>query len=185
MTTGEPEPIGRRHLPHSPEQHLSGPRKLVPDDAGPFKTEAQARIMPAVREAYATSRRGHMARRNRQMLLDACAAADVQTGAYDEQILTWLSGYEPQTCAVIAGLITRASPHAAPWDGDRKTALLAPTVAVGSQRDSAASCADCTALTCANCQQLLTAAAQFDATARRVSAALYGEAADLDAEAGQ
>lgn len=37
----------------------------------------------------------------------------------------------------------------------------------------------------ANCQQLLTEAAQYGATARRVSAALYGEAADLEAEAGQ
>ena len=32
-------------------------------------------------------------------------------GAYDHRILTWLAGWEPQICAVVAALITRA--HAA------------------------------------------------------------------------
>ena len=30
-------------------------------------------------------------------------------GAYDRRILAWLAGFEPQTCAVVAGLITRAN----------------------------------------------------------------------------
>lgn len=32
-------------------------------------------------------------------------------GAFDARILAWLAGWEPETCAVIAGLVTRA--HAA------------------------------------------------------------------------
>ena len=30
-------------------------------------------------------------------------------GAYDRRILGWLARWEPTTCAVVAGLITRAS----------------------------------------------------------------------------
>jgi hypothetical protein len=29
--------------------------------------------------------------------------AGVQLGAYDQRILLWLAGYEPSTCAAIAG----------------------------------------------------------------------------------
>ena len=32
----------------------------------------------------------------------------VSLGAFDRTILAWLSGFEPETAAVIAGLITRA-----------------------------------------------------------------------------
>ncbi len=45
---------------------------------------------------------------NRQLLLDACAAAGVEPGEYDRRILGWLAGFEDFTCAVVAGLITRA-----------------------------------------------------------------------------
>lgn len=153
---------------------MSAPRQSVPDGTGPFHTEAQVGTLPAVRGVYATSPRGHIARRNRQMLLGACAAAGVQTGAYDEQILTWLSGYEPHTCAVIAGLIARAGSHAAS-QRDERTAMLALTEAAESHRDRAAGCADCTDQACGNCQHLLTTAGQLDATARRISAGLQGE----------
>jgi hypothetical protein len=33
----------------------------------------------------------------------------VTLGAYDARILAWLANYEPETCAVISGLITRAN----------------------------------------------------------------------------
>ena len=33
-------------------------------------------------------------------------------GGYDLKILAWLAGWEPQVCAVVAGLITRARSHA-------------------------------------------------------------------------
>jgi hypothetical protein len=167
---------------------MTNPRELARDNTGPFHTEAQARNAPAVRGAYAAAAPrgpGHIIQSNKQMLLDACTAAGVQTGAYDEQIITWLSGYEPQTCAVIAALITRASSHAAPSADHLKTALLSLTEAADSHRDRAAGCADCTDQTCGNCQHRLSTAAQFDATADVFSADLYGEAADLEAEAGQ
>jgi hypothetical protein len=48
------------------------------------------------------------------LLEGACQAAGVQLGAYDHRILIWLTAWEPATCAVIAGLITRA--HAAGQD---------------------------------------------------------------------
>jgi hypothetical protein len=45
---------------------------------------------------------------NRRMLGRACEAAGVTMGRYDERIIEWLADYEPETCAVIAGLVTRA-----------------------------------------------------------------------------
>ncbi len=55
----------------------------------------------------------------------ACEDAGVVPGAYDDRILRWVAGFEPQACAVVAGLITRA--HQA---------------AVGSVREHLASLAD-------------------------------------------
>jgi hypothetical protein len=51
---------------------------------------------------------------NLRLLEDACRAAGIPLGAYDYRILVWLTTWEPATCAVIAGLITRA--HAAGQD---------------------------------------------------------------------
>jgi hypothetical protein len=42
------------------------------------------------------------------MLMDACLGSGVQLGAWDARIVEWLAGFEPSTCAVIAGLICRA-----------------------------------------------------------------------------
>ena len=81
--------------------------------SGPYETEAQARAVPAVRAAYEAAhnspRRGVMTERNHEALCRAAAAAGVALGAYDHRILQWLAGFEPQTCAVVAGLITRAA----------------------------------------------------------------------------
>ena len=75
--------------------------------AGPFETEREAR------EAAATASPGldalHLAEGNRDMLLSAVNVAGVQLGEYDRRIVDWLANYEPATCAVIAGLITRAA----------------------------------------------------------------------------
>jgi hypothetical protein len=43
-----------------------------------------------------------------RLIEDACTAAGVQLDAYDHRVLLWLAGWEPSTCAVIAGLIRRA-----------------------------------------------------------------------------
>jgi hypothetical protein len=77
---------------------------------GPFETEAEARAVPAVRAAYdaARDRRGAMDAANLGMLLDAAEVAGITLGAYDRRIVGWLAGWEPQSCAVVAGLVTRA-----------------------------------------------------------------------------
>ena len=87
---------------------------VAPDSAsGPLETAQQARELPAVRAIYdamhASHRRGVMGERGYRLLDQACQAAGVQVGAYDHEILVWLAGFEPETCAVVAGLITRAS----------------------------------------------------------------------------
>ena len=94
--------------------------------SGPFETEQQVRELPAVQAIYRAFRAdpgpGRMAPHTHQMLIGACVAASVELGAFDRRILLWMSGWEPETCAVIAGLISRAhdagvaragaSPHA-------------------------------------------------------------------------
>lgn len=81
----------------------------------PLETERQARELPAVRAIYAAFEadpgQGKMAPLNLAMLADACVDAGIgdDLGAYDVRILEWLAGWEPATCAVVAGLITRAA----------------------------------------------------------------------------
>ena len=79
---------------------------------GPFETEREARELPAVQAVYeafdADPGAGKMRPHTRQMLEAACAAASVELGAYDRRVLAWLAGWEPQVCAVVAGLIGRA-----------------------------------------------------------------------------
>lgn len=72
--------------------------------AGPFETERE--VLGAI--GY-PGRPYPSADANEFALLDACARAGVQLGEYDRRIITWLSGWEPQTCAVIAGIILRAA----------------------------------------------------------------------------
>jgi len=83
--------------------------------AGPYETEAQARETPAVQAVYeafdAAPRQGGMDEPNHRLLCEALTAAGVELGAYDHRIVRWLAGWEPETCAVIAGLVSRA--HAA------------------------------------------------------------------------
>ena len=80
--------------------------------AGPFETERQAAESPSVRAIYEAFDRnphvGGMAWHNHRMLDQACTAARVELGAYDHRILAWLGGWEPSTCAVIAGIIRQA-----------------------------------------------------------------------------
>ena len=81
--------------------------------AGPFETRREASQTPEVRAVYAamhaSTRRGVMAEMGQRLLEDACAAAGVTLGNHDRRILGWLAGFEPETCAVVAGLITRAA----------------------------------------------------------------------------
>ena len=79
---------------------------------GPYETEQQAREIPAVRAVYdafaASPGTGRMTPHCHRILKDACSWAGVATGAYDHRILAWLVGWGPETCAVVAGLITCA-----------------------------------------------------------------------------
>lgn len=87
----------------------------------PLATERQATALPAVRAVYDAmhAHTGHVDAAYREridgmcsaMITGACEAAGVELGAYDRRIIGWLGNWEPQICAVIAGLITRA--HAA------------------------------------------------------------------------
>lgn len=77
---------------------------------GPYETRRQA--ADDVAEVYArcriSVRRGVMSEANLALLEDTCKQAGVRLGRYDSQILAWLAAWEPETCAVIAGLIFRA-----------------------------------------------------------------------------
>ncbi|MFF5261294.1 hypothetical protein ACFY4C_20320 [Actinomadura viridis] len=82
----------------------------VPAQHGPFETSDQA--VAAAREVYEAMRLGPpgtMRRANLDRLTDAIVAAGVELGAYDRQIVKWLAGWEPETVAVIAGLVLRAN----------------------------------------------------------------------------
>lgn len=116
---------------------------------GPFETEREARELPAVRAVYAAFDRdpgaGRMAPHIHRMLSEACTAAGVQLGAYDRRILAWLAGWEPQTCAVIAGLISRANLAGVVFTAGQE-AIVAQALADAEmyRRDRAAAwCGDC------------------------------------------
>jgi hypothetical protein len=73
---------------------------------GPYQTERQAAGAAGATQAAAGV---SVTAGNYQMLTQACAAARIQLGHWDRRVLAWLAGWEPATCAVIAGLICRAA----------------------------------------------------------------------------
>ena len=78
--------------------------------SGPYETEREA--IEAVRHIHGLEPGlAPWTESNLGLLYGACNAAGVMLGEYDAQVLAWLARWEPQTCAVVAGLITRA--HAA------------------------------------------------------------------------
>ena len=90
-------------------------------DNGPYQTGHDASGTAAVRAVYAAfdadPGAGKMRPHNTAMLTGACEAARVELGAYDAQTLAWLGNWEPETCAVIAGVIVRA------WEAGKASAL--------------------------------------------------------------
>jgi hypothetical protein len=82
----------------------------------PVETEADARALLAVRAVYAAFDADHgvgkMTLHNHRMLCEALTAARVELGAYDHRIMLWLAGWEPQTVAVVASWVQRASQDA-------------------------------------------------------------------------
>jgi hypothetical protein len=80
---------------------------------GPLETEADARNLPAVRAVHETPGHGdtwkaERHRRNAAIIPAALAAAGVQAGAFDRQVIAWLANWEPEKPGVIAALIERA-----------------------------------------------------------------------------
>jgi hypothetical protein len=81
---------------------------------GPFDTREQARdavrgIYAIFHEAEPPSGPVNLKAANLALLTEAVNIAGIGTGDYDERILDWLAGWEPEICAVIAGLIIRAA----------------------------------------------------------------------------
>jgi hypothetical protein len=97
---------------------------------GPFETKHEASRLPAVQAIYAAFRAdpgvGRMAPHSLRMLDEACAAARVDLGAFDRRVLAWLSEWEPETAAVVAGLIARA------YDAGRAAAEARGTTTVAA-----------------------------------------------------
>lgn len=142
---------------------------------GPFESEHEARQSPAVRAAYGTwsPRLGSLTGANHAMLCTACTAAGVELGAYDRTVLQWLAGFEPQTCAVIAGIISRAAAGNPGLTGDDlRTVLDALDVAADRKRDAADICGDCDRYPdgdlCGTCEQRLRVADDYDALRDRM-----------------
>jgi hypothetical protein len=114
---------------------------------GPFSAEAEASATAAVRTVYDAFDRhpvvGGMEPHNYQMLADAIAAAGVELGAYDDRIVHWLAMWEPTTCAVIAGIVSRAAAGRPPLTpADTRTVVDALDVAADYKRDAADVCGD-------------------------------------------
>ena len=159
---------------------------------GPFETERQARETPAVQAVYAAfdaaPRQGGMGEPNHKLLCEAISAAGVELGAHDHRIVRWLAGWEPETCAVIAGLVSRAhaagveeakaaplAPAATLDHGQAATALDALEVAAEYRRYRASlTCEDCAASpteVCAGHETDLDRADEYDTLAGRIAEA--------------
>lgn len=88
--------------------------------SAPFETEHEARA--SVEHIHGSPAEA-MTDGNHRRLEDACRAAGVELGRWDERILVWLAGWEPSTVAVIAGLITRAHESGAAARGGAGVAM--------------------------------------------------------------
>jgi hypothetical protein len=75
---------------------------------GPFASERDARAAALAAIPPDEGMTILSASQNRQLLGQACEAAGVETGRFDDLTLDWISGWEDAICAVVAGLVTRA-----------------------------------------------------------------------------
>lgn len=82
----------------------------APPPHGPYDTERQA--LTDAEPVYTAARRDHvrgsMTRANAAALRTALADADVELGAFDQTIVMWVAGWEPQTVQAVIGWISRA-----------------------------------------------------------------------------
>jgi hypothetical protein len=99
--------------------------------SGPYETgrQATADMASVYQMARRSNRWGALAEANLARLADTCQRAGVTLGRFDARILAWLANYEPGTCAVIAGLVTRA--HDAGLSADGTVPVLDPYCQAG------------------------------------------------------
>jgi hypothetical protein len=148
---------------------------------GPYETEADTR--PVTRPVYEAFRVdpgvGKMAPHNLKLLTDAVAVAGVELGDYDNRILRWLAGWEPATCAVIAGLITRAHAAGRQRSGPSGPVPLAQGLAAGPEAPVRPQPALAASLTR---DQLRTVLSALDVAAdyKRDAADVCGECSEYD-----
>lgn len=81
---------------------------------GPFDSRDEVRDLPEVRAAWdavhASPGQGRMQQHGQAMIAGACKRAGVALGAEDRRVLLWLASVaEPEQCAVLAAMITRAA----------------------------------------------------------------------------
>lgn len=84
---------------------------MADHDAGPYESRREVASLPSVGAVYDAMHAGPPGTGQREcwkLLRDACEQAGVILGTYDARIVAWLAGWEPEACAVVAGLITRA-----------------------------------------------------------------------------
>ena len=164
--------------PREPAVHP--PREASPSEAGPFETESEVRHTAAVQAVYEAFRAapgtGRMQAPNHRMLEEACEAAGVGLGAYDHRILLWLAGWEPTTCAVVAGLIIRAARGTGirlpEMDLDVVRQALADASAWRAWKAEGADCGDCQRLDPGRCADHAAddeMAAAYEALLRRLA----------------
>jgi hypothetical protein len=114
--------------------------------SGPYENERQARtdVSDIYQQARHSVRREVLGEANHALLVGACERVGVALGAYDARILAWLAGWEPQMCAVIVGLITRA--YAVGWAAAGTGLLLDPYCEAGQHANCPGrlcQCPDC------------------------------------------
>jgi hypothetical protein len=142
--------------------------------SGPYETEREA---SAAARHILDSPPGAWQDGSLRLLEGACGAAGVKPGAYDHRILVWLTRFQPQVCAVIAGLITRGSREGGTLlnAGDEATVLDALAVAGEYRRYRASltceACATHPAELCDEHQADLDGAEAYDDLAGRMSGA--------------
>ena len=77
--------------------------------SGPYETEREALADCADVYDAMRAREGEMQDLNKAVLKDACRSAGVELGEYDQSVLGWLAGFEPQSCQAVAEIIRRAA----------------------------------------------------------------------------
>ncbi len=87
-----------------------------PVATGPFESESQVRELPAMRAMWERWRAAYprpeasaeLHAAAAALIESACERSGVAIGAYDRRLINWLAGFDPDYCAVFAGLISRA-----------------------------------------------------------------------------